>query len=82
MANTGLLDEVRGTTLADVIRRNTSVGSELSDNVFVVPDGSETANGAASAIDAALDSAGSVGKLVARQPAPATVTYPPPLVFY
>ncbi|WP_419933307.1 peroxidase family protein [Candidatus Poriferisodalis sp.] len=82
VANTGLLDEVRGTTLADVIRRNTSVGSEMSDNVFVVPDGSATANGAASAIGAALDSAGSLGELVARQPAPATVTYTPPLVFY
>lgn len=38
-ANTDLMDEVRGTTLADIIRRNTSVGDELSDNVFVVPDG-------------------------------------------
>ena len=38
-ANTDLLDEVRSTTLADIIRRNTSVGSELSHNVFVVPDG-------------------------------------------
>lgn len=38
-ANTDLRDEVRSTTLADIIRRNTSVGSELSHNVFVVPDG-------------------------------------------
>lgn len=32
-------DEIRqieGTTLADIIRRNTSIGNELSDNVFIV----------------------------------------------
>ena len=39
VANSDLLDEVRNTTLADIIRRNTVVGDELSDNVFVVPDG-------------------------------------------
>ncbi len=82
MANTDLLDEVRDTTLADIIRRNTSVEDELSDNVFVVSDGSETANGSVSADGAALDGAASLGKLVARQPAPATVKYTPPLVFY
>ena len=34
LANPGLLEEVRGTTLADIIRRNTAIGSELSDNAF------------------------------------------------
>ncbi len=82
VANTDLLDEVRDTTLADIIRRNTSVEDELSDNVFVVSDSSETANGSVSADGAALDGAASLGKLVARQPAPATVKYTPPLVFY
>lgn len=31
------LEFVRGTTLADVIRANTSIGDELQDNVFYVP---------------------------------------------
>ena len=30
-------DRVRGTTLANVIRNNTSIGSELQDNVFLAP---------------------------------------------
>ncbi len=38
VANRALLDEVRSTTLADIIRRNTSVGDELSNNAFVVAD--------------------------------------------
>ncbi|MDE0497272.1 MAG: peroxidase family protein [Acidimicrobiaceae bacterium] len=76
VANTDLLDDVRDTTLADIIRRNTSVGSELSDNAFVVPDGSETDGGSAS------DGTATAGKLVALQPAPPAVKYTPPLVFY
>lgn len=35
--NTSERDLVRGTTLADVIRDNTSIGSELQDNVFIAP---------------------------------------------
>lgn len=31
------IDRVRGTTLARVIRANTSIGDELQDNVFIVP---------------------------------------------
>lgn len=31
------MDRVRGTTLARIIRANTSVGAELQDNVFLVP---------------------------------------------
>ena len=31
------LDRVRGTTLARIIRRNTSIGDELQDNVFMAP---------------------------------------------
>ena len=34
LAHPGLLEELRATTLADVIRRNTPVGSELPDRVF------------------------------------------------
>ena len=34
LANPGLLTEIRGTRLADIIRRNTTIGDELSDNVF------------------------------------------------
>lgn len=75
VANADLLDDVRDTTLADIIRRNTSVGSELSDNAFVVPDGSETDGGSAS------DGTATAGKLVALRPAPPTVKYTPPLVF-
>ncbi|MDE0603744.1 MAG: hypothetical protein OXI18_05005 [bacterium] len=37
LANRGLLDEIRATTLADVIRRNTSIGDEIPDNVFGGP---------------------------------------------
>ena len=36
-ANPGLLEEVRATTLADVIRRNTTIGDELPANVFGGP---------------------------------------------
>lgn len=36
VANPDLTAEIRSTTLADIIRRNTSAGDELSDNVFVV----------------------------------------------
>ncbi|WP_419551581.1 peroxidase family protein [Candidatus Poriferisodalis sp.] len=35
-ANADLLAEVRSTTLADIIRRNTPIDDELDDNVFVV----------------------------------------------
>lgn len=34
--NTSELVEVQSTTLADVIRRNTDIGQELQDNVFIV----------------------------------------------
>ena len=34
LANPGLLTEVRAATLADVIRRNTPIGDEISDTVF------------------------------------------------
>ena len=37
LANPGLLEELRGTTLADVVRRNTPIGEELPDNVFGGP---------------------------------------------
>ena len=37
VANPSLLEEVRSTTLADIIRRNTTIGSELSDNAFGGP---------------------------------------------
>lgn len=33
-----LLEEVEKLTLADVIRRNTDIGREIQDNVFVVPE--------------------------------------------
>ena len=36
LANPGLLDEVRSTTLADVIRRNTPIGDEIQEDVFIV----------------------------------------------
>ena len=36
LANPGLLDEVRSTTLADIIRRNTPIEDEIQDNVFIV----------------------------------------------
>ena len=34
LANPRLLEEIRATTLADVIRRNTSIGDEIPDRVF------------------------------------------------
>ena len=37
LANPSLLADVRTTTLADIIRRNTSIGNELPDNVFGGP---------------------------------------------
>ena len=37
LAAPGLLGEVRATTLADVIRRNTPIGDEISDTVFGGP---------------------------------------------
>ena len=37
LANPGLLQEVRATTLADVVRRNTPIGDEFPDNVFGGP---------------------------------------------
>ncbi len=36
LANPQLLDEIRATTLADVIRRNTPIGDEIQDNAFLV----------------------------------------------
>ena len=37
LANPGMLTEIRATTLADVIRRNTPIGDEVPDNVFGGP---------------------------------------------
>ena len=37
LANPGLLQDVRATTLADVVRRNTAIGDELPENVFGGP---------------------------------------------
>ena len=39
LANQGLLDELRDTTLADIIRRNTPIGDEMPDDVFTVAAG-------------------------------------------
>lgn len=36
LANPGLLDQVRSTTLADIVRRNTPVGDEIQDDLFIV----------------------------------------------
>lgn len=36
LANPGLLDEVRSTTLADIIRRNTPISDEIQHNAFIV----------------------------------------------
>ena len=35
--NPGERDRVKGTTLAQIIRDNTGIGSELQDNVFQTP---------------------------------------------
>ena len=37
LANHGSLDELRGTTLADIIRRNTPIDDEIPDDVFTLP---------------------------------------------
>ena len=37
VANPGLLDELRATTLADIIRRNTGIDDEIPDDVFTLP---------------------------------------------
>ncbi len=42
LANPALLAEIRGTTLAEVIRRNTDIGDELPDRVFGGPRPPET----------------------------------------
>ena len=82
VANSALLEEVRGTTLADIIRRNTSVGDELSNNVFIVADDSGTASEVSTESGTTSGStAGSVAQVAPRR-APATVTYVPPLVFF
>ena len=36
LANAPLLDEVRSTILADIIRRNTPIEDEIQDNLFLV----------------------------------------------
>ena len=36
LANPTLLDEIRSTTLADIIRRNTPITDEIQDNAFIV----------------------------------------------
>ena len=36
--NPELLDELRATTLAEIIRRNTSISNEISDDVFVISE--------------------------------------------
>lgn len=35
--NSELMIEIESTKLSDIIRRNTKVGDELQDNVFMVP---------------------------------------------
>ena len=37
LANQEILDELRRTTLADVIRRNTPINDEIPDDVFTLP---------------------------------------------
>ena len=76
VANSDLLDEVRSTTLADVIRRNTTVGDELADNVFVVAAVNETVAVAAPEGGTATDNP------AALRSAPEAAAYVPPLVFY
>ena len=46
VANLGLLFELRSTTLADVIRRNTPIGDELPDRVFGGPPPAAKPDGA------------------------------------
>ena len=41
LANPTLLDKVRTTTLADIIRRNTPIQDEIQDNVFIARTASE-----------------------------------------
>ncbi len=36
-SNPALMEQVQSTTLADIIRRNTHVGDELQDHVFLIP---------------------------------------------
>lgn len=36
LANPALLDEIRNTTLVDIIRRNTPISDEIQDNAFIV----------------------------------------------
>ena len=76
VANSDLLDEVRSTTLADVIRRNTTVGDELADNVFVVAAANETVAVAAPEGGTATDNPAALRR------APEAAAYVPPLVFY
>ncbi|WP_419921799.1 peroxidase family protein [Candidatus Poriferisodalis sp.] len=83
-ANPDLLAEVRSTTLADIIRRNTPIGDELDDNVFVVASTSEAEPeaGTASETSTETESATAPASATAARRAPAAVKYVPPLCFY
>ena len=84
VANSNLLAEVRGTTLADIIRRNTSIGDELNDNVFVVVSTSEAEPETSTASEASTETGASTppASNTAARPAPAAVKHVPPLCFY
>ena len=81
-ANPDLSDEIRSTTLADIIRRNTSVGDELSDSAFVVAGTSEAENGTEPETSAETDAGTGAASNAAARPGPAVVKYVPPLCFY
>ena len=84
VANSDLLAEVRGTTLADIIRRNTPIGDELNDNVFVVASTSEAEPETSTASEASTETGASTppASNTAARPAPAAVKHVPPLCFY
>ena len=81
-ANPDLSDEIRSTTLADIIRRNTSVGDELSDSAFVVAGTSEAENGTEPETSGETDAGTGAASNAAARPGPAVVKYVPPLCFY
>ncbi len=82
VANADLLAEVRSTTLADIIRRNTSVGDERSDYAFVVAGTSETESSTETEANTETEPSEAPASNAAAGPAPAAVKYVPPLCFY
>ncbi|WP_420445914.1 peroxidase family protein [Candidatus Poriferisodalis sp.] len=84
VANSDLLAEVRGTTLADIIRRNTPIGDELNDNVFVVASTSEAEPETSTETEVGTETEASTppASNTAARPAPAAVIHVPPLCFY